>query len=106
MQRYLLDECSTTRNRKVVGSTPTSGSTSPQVRGLRVSLFLPWLSATQSCHRSALTVWRGEGGRVIRQRGKTFEVHVYAGLDSLTGKKRFIYGGLLLSVSLRSSRRS
>ena len=43
---------------------------------------------------------------MIRQRGKTFEVHVYAGLDSLIGKKRFIYGGLLLSVSLRSSRRS
>jgi hypothetical protein len=29
---------------------------------------------------------------VIRQRGKTFEVRVYSGLDPLTGKKRFLYG--------------
>ena len=43
--RYLLDEGSSTRNRKVVGSNPTSGS-KLQVRALRCS---PCLSPVNDC---------------------------------------------------------
>jgi hypothetical protein len=42
---YLLDEGSSTRNRKVVGSNPTSGS-KPQLRALRCS---PCLSTVNDC---------------------------------------------------------
>jgi hypothetical protein len=47
------------RNRKVVGSNPTSGSTSPQARGSSARLFLPYLPG---CHPGCHPPRSGGGG--------------------------------------------
>jgi len=44
-RQHLLDECSSTRNRKVVGSNPTSGSKTPAQRACLVLLPLTLLAS-------------------------------------------------------------
>jgi hypothetical protein len=83
MVRLLLST-NRTRNRKVVGSTPTSGSTESQVRdGVIASIESSPLPPDHPYARSRVI----EERRMSNKRGSSWWVVVYAGRHPLTGKK-------------------